>query len=66
MKAYREIVSIALHILNLSSRWRWKGSLMPQFLYPGKDLPVPIEQEAERTPQPVWPFWRKSKGLPGN
>ena len=39
MKVYGDTVSIAPHILNLGSKWRWKGGLTPQFLHPWKRPP---------------------------
>jgi hypothetical protein len=45
---------MAPHILNLGAGWRPIVSFTPRPLYLGKELPVPIRDEAVRAPEPVW------------
>jgi hypothetical protein len=45
MKTYWESGSIASHILNLGTRWRWVVSFMPWILYPqGKSPQSPLNR----------------------
>jgi hypothetical protein len=47
-------------ILDLDTRW--SGQLhAPAALSPGKKPPVPVEEEAGRTPEPVWQLWSREK-----
>jgi len=39
-------------------------NLMPWLLYPRARIPFPTEYEAEKTPEPVWTFWRIKNLLP--
>jgi hypothetical protein len=40
------------------------GADVPAALPPGKEPPVPIEQEAGWTQQPVWTTWRRENSWP--
>jgi hypothetical protein len=52
---WRRLGGEVLLILNICTRWGWAVSitLRPRFS-PGKGPPLPIEQEAGWTPEPVW------------
>ena len=54
MKASWERTIIAPLILHLVSRWRWTVISMPQLPYSQETIPVPIEQEAGWSSDPVW------------
>jgi hypothetical protein len=50
----RQEVQLLL-ILDLDNRWRWVVSVTLRSRFtPGKELPVPIIQEAGWAPEPVW------------
>jgi len=64
MKTWRS-GSRALHILNLSTRWRWMASFMLQLLYSWrKESKVSIGCVAWWGTVPVWMWWRTETYLP--
>jgi len=52
---------IALHILNLSTRWRSVDNFTTSLLYFEKRNPIPIEYGAGWDPELVWVVWRRKK-----
>jgi hypothetical protein len=54
---------IALRFLTLVSRRRWVVNFKNRLLYPRKGTPLPIEEEAERAPEPVWTVLEKRKSM---
>jgi hypothetical protein len=41
-------------IFNLGTRWRYVAMSHPSHFTPRREIMVPVEQEAECTPEPVW------------
>jgi hypothetical protein len=63
MKVQMGSRGIAVHF-DLGARWGWVVIATPWPLYPRERAPVPIVQEAEWAPGPVWTV-RKSSPPPG-
>jgi len=55
-------LGIALHILNLSTKWRWVNSFITWLLYPwGKSPWYPLEEEGKWATEPLWVWWCREK-----
>lgn len=63
IKTYRETRGTAPLILYIIARRGLVINYTPLSYYPAKRTPVTIEHEAEKTPEQVWTFSRRSKSL---
>lgn len=63
MKAFRGSRGMAILIHNLGTKWRWVHQHHAPAIYLQGRIPVPIEEEGGRAPEPLWMIQRREKSL---